>query len=69
MARPAKKTVYERINEQQIKIKETEKLLAKFNEELRDLYAEKDDLEMRQLLQRVKEQGLDIEQALLKLTK
>ena len=67
MARPSKKTVYERIEEQQNKIAETEKLLETLNEELQVLYAEKDDLEMRQLLQQMKENNLDIKTALEKL--
>ena len=43
MARPNKKTVYERITEQQNKIHETEELLSKLNEELQELYKEKDN--------------------------
>ena len=68
MARPSKKTVYERIEEQQNKILETEKLLETLNEELELLYKEKDDLEMRQLLQQMKDSNLDIETALNRLT-
>lgn len=68
MARPSKKNVYERIDEKKIAIKEAEELLAKLNQELHDLYKEQDDLEMRQLLQQMKESNLDIETALKKLT-
>ena len=67
MARTSKKNVYERIEEQQNKILETEKLLEELNEELQLLYKEKDDLEMRQLLQQMKDCNLDIETALNRL--
>lgn len=63
MARTPRKTVYERINEKQQKIKETEKLLLQLNVELKELYSEKDDLEMKTLLAAMKERNLDIEQA------
>ena len=69
MARTSKKNVYERIEEQQNKILETEKLLETLNEELQLLYKEKDDLEMRQLLQQMKDSNLDIETALNRLSK
>ena len=64
MARPNKKNVYERIDEKKMRIKETEELLAKLNEELQELYSEKDDLEMHQLLELVKANGLSIDKAL-----
>ena len=64
MARPNKKNVYERINGQRDRIKETEELLVKLNEELQVLYAEKDDLEMRQLLDMMKSNGLTIDKAI-----
>lgn len=67
MARPNRKSVYERIEDKLQNIKETEELLAQLNNELQELYTEKDDLEMRLLLSKVKENGLDIETALLKL--
>lgn len=67
MARTSKKNVYERIEEQQNKILETEELLKTLNEELELLYKEKDDLEMRQLLQQMKDSNLDIETALNRL--
>ena len=68
MARPKTKTVYERIEEKLNVIKETEELLVKLNEELKDLYVEKDELEMRLLIAKVKENGIDIETALLRLS-
>lgn len=68
MARPIKKNIYQRIEEQKNKIKETEELLVTFNNELQDLYAEKDMNEMKLLLAKMKESGLDIETALAKLS-
>lgn len=69
MARPVKKNVYERIEDmiEQQKIKEQE--LENIHQQLQELYKEKDELEMRLLLQKVKESGLNIEQALSKLSK
>ena len=49
MARKSK-SVYERIEEKLQSIKEAEELLVQLNNELQELYNEKDDLEMRQLL-------------------
>ena len=66
MARINKKSVYERIEDKKQNIKETEELLATLNEELQTLYLEKDDLEMRQLLEMMKSKGLTIDQALAK---
>lgn len=63
MARPSKKTVYERIEEQKNKILETEDLLKTLREELQELYVEKDDLEMHQLLDMMKANGLTIDKA------
>ena len=66
MARVSKKSVYERIEDKLQDIKETEELLATQREELQTLYLEKDDLEMRQLLEMMKSKGLTIDQALAK---
>ena len=66
MARSNKKSVYERIEEKLQDIKNTEELLATQKDELQTLYLEKDDLEMRQLLERMKSKGLTIDQALAK---
>ena len=66
MARISKKSVYERIDEKIQDIKTTEELLATQKEELQTLYLEKDDLEMRQLLEMMKSKGLTIDQALAK---
>ena len=63
MARPTRKNVYERIEEKLQDIKATEELLATQKEELQTLYWEKDDLEMRQLLDMMKSKGLTIDQA------
>lgn len=64
MARKSTKSVYERIEEKKQNIKEVEEMLAQLNNELQELYSEKDDLEMRLLLSKVKESGLDIDEAL-----
>lgn len=63
MARPSRKSVYERIEDKLNSIKETEELLVQLNNELQELYDEKDDLEMRQLLQMMKSKGLTIDEA------
>ena len=66
MARKSKSislSVYERIENKLQSIKETEELLAKLNSELQELYNEKDDLEMRQLLSMMKSKGLTIDEA------
>lgn len=64
MARSAKKNVYERIEEKLQNIKETEELLAQLNDELQELYTERDNLQMAQLFEAMKTKGLDIEEAL-----
>lgn len=66
MARTNKKSVYERIEDKKQTIRETEELLATLNEELQTLNLEKDDLEMRQLLEAMKSKGLNINEALAK---
>ena len=66
MARPNRKSVYERIEDKLQNIKETEELLVQLNNELQELYSEKDDLEMRQLLEAMKSKGLNINEALAK---
>ena len=69
MARKSKSkgiSVYERIEDKLQNIKETEELLVQLNNELQDLYGEKDDLEMRQLLEAMKSKGLNINEALAK---
>lgn len=63
MARPSKKTVYERIEDKKNEIIKTEELLEKLNTELHVLYSEKDDLEMHQLLDLMKSNGLTIDKA------
>lgn len=64
MARIKTKSVYERIQEKQDEILKTEEMLKTLNYELQELFQEKDDLEMRLLLQKVKEKKLDITKAL-----
>lgn len=61
------KSVYERIEEKEQEILEAQELLQRLNGELIVLNEEKDDLEMKLLLAKVKENGLDIETALMKL--
>lgn len=63
MARTPKKNIYEKIEEQKNKIKETEELLVKLNDELKALNSEKDDLEMHQLFELMKSNGLTIDRA------
>lgn len=60
------KSVYERIEEKKQNIKDAETVLAQLNDELQELFAEKDDLEMRQLLEAMKSKGLNINEALAK---
>ena len=64
MARPTRKSVYERIEDKLQNIKETEELLAQLNNELQELYTERDNLQMTQLFEAMKTKGLDIEEAL-----
>lgn len=61
MARPAKKTVYEKIEDVKKEILKTEELLVKLNEELQTLNSEKDDLEMHQIFEMVRSNGLSID--------
>lgn len=55
------KSVYERIEETLLKIEETEKVLSDLRELLDELYAEKDNLEMRQTWATINEMGLSME--------
>ena len=64
MARTSKKSVYERIEEKKLSIKETEELLVQLNNELQELYTERDNLQMNQLFEAMKTKGLDINEAL-----
>lgn len=68
MARVSKKDVYTRIDEKREEIKQTGEQLAKLNEELKVLYQEQDELEMSRMLEAIRNQGIDIETALSKLT-
>ena len=63
MARPKAKTIYERIEDQQIKIKETEEMLKALNNELQYLYVERDKEEAEKLFALMKANGLTIEKA------
>ena len=67
MARKTKstsKSVYERIEDKLQNIKETEELLVQLNNELQELYTERDNLQMSQLFEAMKTKGLDINEAL-----
>jgi type II secretory pathway component PulF len=64
MARPNRKNVYERIEDKKLAIKETEETLARLNEELQELFNERDKLEMEKLFAMMKENGLTIDKAL-----
>lgn len=69
MARPVKKTVYERINDKKDEILKTEQTLKRLQSELTELNNEKDRLEMQLLLAKMKENNLAIEEALKLLNK
>lgn len=60
MARKSK-SVYERIEDTKSEITSTEQTLAQLKSQLVELEAERDDLEMRQTWQAIKENGLGIE--------
>ena len=64
MARPVKKDVYTRINEKKNEIKEAEETLVRLNDKLKVLLQEQDDLEMHQMLEQIRANGIDINQAL-----
>ena len=64
MARPAKKTIYERIEDKQNEIAKTQEILTKLNDELSILCSERDELEMKQLFDLMKEKGLSIHEAM-----
>lgn len=63
MARKTKLTIYEQIEAKQQAIKKTEELLKKLNTELESLYAQRDELEMRQLFAKMREKNLSIDKA------
>ena len=68
MARSTRKNVYERIEDKKKEILDAEQFLATLNEELEVLHSEKDDLEMKQLLEAMKLKGLTINEALAKMS-
>lgn len=63
MARKTRLTIYEQIEAKQQAIKKTEELLQKLNTELESLYAQRDELEMRQLFTKMREKNLSIDKA------
>lgn len=58
------KSVYKRIEDKEKEIKITEEHLNGLKETLQILYAEKDELEMKQLLLKMKEKGLTLSETL-----
>lgn len=64
MARPSKKATSEKIKDQLNRIRETEELLARLNEELQELYSQKDKEDMEALLIQMKESNLTVEMAI-----
>lgn len=68
MARTPKKSVYERINEAEQAIKTKEEELVNLKKTLKELYAERDNLEMEQLFNRMREQNLSFEEAMERLS-
>jgi biotin-(acetyl-CoA carboxylase) ligase len=63
------KSVYERIEDKREEIKSAEEVLRNLHEELKVLLQEKDELEMKQLLEQMKANNLDISQAINLLNK
>lgn len=63
MARKTRLTIYKQIEAKQQAIKKTEELLQKLNTELENLYAQRDELEMRQLFAKMREKNLSIDKA------
>ena len=68
MARKSK-SVYTRIEDKQLQIKETEEALKQLNVELKELFSEKDELEMRQLFEFAKENSITLDQIKQQFTK
>ena len=64
-----RKSVYERIEDAQNKITAKEQELAQLNMVLRNLEAERDDLEMHQLFELVKKNNINFEKAKSMLVK
>ena len=69
MARTAKKDVYSRIADKKDEIRQAEETLCKLNEDLKLLLREQDELEMKLLLQQMKDRNMDIKTALDMLSK
>ena len=63
------KNIYERITEKKQEIQLAEEKLQNLTNELLKLESERDDLEMHQLLTAARAKGLNIEQALAKISK
>lgn len=63
MARKSK-SVYDRIEDKKKEILKAEEIFNNLNNELKNLLIEKDELEMKQLLEHMKSKNLNIEQAI-----
>ena len=63
------KTVYERIESKKEEIRLTQERLAQLNQQLQDLNKEKDNFEMKQLFETMKNNGISLEDAIKTLTK
>ena len=63
------KSIYEKITEKKSEIQLAQEKLQNLTNELLELESEQDDLEMRQLLNAARAKGLNIEQALAKISK
>ena len=63
------KNIYERITEKKQEIQLAEEKLQNLTNELLKLESERDELEMHQLLTAARAKGLNIEQALAKISK
>lgn len=62
MARkPKTQTVYEKINQTESEIASIERNLQYLKSQLEILYAEKDEMEMREVWQAIKEKGMSME--------
>ena len=62
MARkPKTQSIYERINQKESEIASVERNLEYLKSQLQNLYAEKDEMEMREVWQSIKEKGMSME--------
>ena len=69
MAKKINKTVDMRIEDKKLEIVETESKLLQLNGELKELYNEKDNLEMHEMFKYCKENNLTLEEIKVQLNK